>query len=104
MCNLVSHTEGVTEDGVFQCRVLKKIFWFTTGETNEEGRRLHSRDLHELHSSPILIWVIKPRRMIQAGYVKRMRGSRYGYRVLGRNRRERDHLKDMGVEGITILK
>jgi hypothetical protein len=37
--------------GVFQNRVLKKIFWPRTGETNGFGRRLHNADLHELHSS-----------------------------------------------------
>lgn len=89
---------------MFQNRVLKETVWSRTGETNGNRRRLRNGDLHEMHSSSILIPVIKPRRMRQVGHVKCMRGSRYGYRVLGRNPRERDHLKDMGVEGIMILK
>jgi len=47
---------------VFQNRVLKMTFWSRTGETNGDGRRLHNADLHELHSSSGLRWVIKPRR------------------------------------------
>jgi hypothetical protein len=86
--------------GVFQNRVLKKTFWFRTGETNGDGRRLHNVDLHELHSSLCLSWVFKPRRMRQARQVKRMCGGR----SLGRNLKERDHLEVMDVEGIIILK
>jgi hypothetical protein len=89
---------GVSEQGAEE-DILSK-----TGETNGDGRRLHNGHLHELHSSSCLIWMIKPRRTRQAGHVKRMRGSRYGYSVLGRNLRERNHLKDMGAEGIIILK
>ena len=57
-------------------------------------------DLHELHSSSCLSWVIKPRRMRKAGQVKRMCGGK----ILGRNLSEGDHLDDMAVEGIIILK
>lgn len=90
--------------GVFQNRVLNKPVWSRTGETNGDGRRLHIGDVHKRHSSSSLSWVLKPRGMRQAGQVKPMRGNRYGYRVLGRNPRERDHLEDTGVEGVIILK
>ena len=47
--------------------------------------------------------VIKSRRMRWAGHVARMGEERGVYRVLVRNRRERDHWGDLGVDGWIIL-
>jgi hypothetical protein len=60
-------------------------------------RRLHNEELHSLYSSPIIIIIIKSRRMRWAGHVARMgekrnvcrllTGKPEGRRPLGRPRR-----------------
>jgi hypothetical protein len=65
---------------VFENRVLRRIF----GPKREEDgswRKLHNVELHNLHSSPNIVRVIKSRRMRWAGHVARMgegRGRRIG--------------------------
>jgi hypothetical protein len=66
---------------VFENRVLRKIF----GPKREEDGswiKLHNDELQNLHSSPNIVRVIKPRRMRWAGHVARMREGRGVYRVL----------------------
>jgi hypothetical protein len=66
---------------VFENRVLRRIF----GPKREEGgswRKLHNDELHNLHSSPNIVRVIKSRRMRWAGHVARMGEGRGVYRVL----------------------
>jgi hypothetical protein len=46
-----------------------------------EWRRLHNEELHDLYSSPNIIWVIKSRRMRWAVHVARMGNRRVAYRV-----------------------
>jgi hypothetical protein len=56
---------------VFENRVLRRIF----GPKREEDgswRKLHNDELHSLYSSPIIVRVIKSRRMTWAGHVARM--------------------------------
>jgi hypothetical protein len=61
-------------------------------------------ELYALYSSPNIDRVINSRRLIWAGDVARVgrggvrTGSRWG------NLRERDHLKDPGVDGMIILR
>jgi phosphoribosylaminoimidazole carboxylase (NCAIR synthetase) len=52
---------------VFENRVLTKIFVLKRGKVTEEWRRLHN-ELHDLSSSPNIIWVLKSRRMKWAGH------------------------------------
>jgi hypothetical protein len=59
-----------------------------------EWRKLHSEELHNLYSSPDIIWQVKSRRMRRAGHVARMGEERKVYKVLGR-----DHSEDQGVGG-----
>jgi hypothetical protein len=47
-----------------------------------QWRKLHNRQLHDLYSSPDIIWQIKSRRMRWAGHVARMGEGRNVYRVL----------------------
>jgi hypothetical protein len=48
----------------------------------EEWRKLHNEELHDLYSSPSIIRVIKSRRMRWAGHVERMGVKRNAYRLL----------------------
>jgi hypothetical protein len=45
-------------------------------------RKLHNEELHDLYSSPNIVWVIKSRRMIWVGHVARMGEEKGVYRVL----------------------
>jgi len=51
-------------------------------EVTGEWRRLHSEELHDLYSSPNIIWVIKSRRMRWVGHIACMGERRGVYRVL----------------------
>jgi hypothetical protein len=51
-------------------------------------RTLHNEDLHNLYSSPDIIWHIKSRRMRWAGHVAGMGEERKVYRVLVRKPEE----------------
>jgi hypothetical protein len=45
-------------------------------------RKLHNEELHDLYSSPTIVWVIKSRTMRLAGHVARMGRGRGVYRIL----------------------
>jgi hypothetical protein len=62
-----------------------------------EWRKLHNKELNDLYSSPNIIQVIKSRRIRRAEEVARMGERAYGGFWWG-NLRERDHLKDQGVD------
>jgi hypothetical protein len=47
-----------------------------------EWRKLHNEELRDLYSSPSIIRIIKPRRMIWVGHVARMREKRKAFRLL----------------------
>jgi len=57
---------------VFENRVLRRIFGPKRDEVTGEWRKLHSKELNDLYSSPNIIRVIKSRRMRWAGHVARM--------------------------------
>ena len=48
---------------VFENRVLRRIFGPKRDEVTGEWRKLHNEELNDLYSSPIIIRVIKSRRM-----------------------------------------
>ena len=62
--------------------MLRKVFWPNRDEVTGEWRRLYKEELHDLYSSPIIISVIKSRRMKWAGQVASIRVSKGAYRVL----------------------
>jgi hypothetical protein len=61
---------------VFENSVLRRIFGPKRVEVTREWRKLHSRELHNLHSSPDIIRQINSRRMRWAGHVARGRGEK----------------------------
>jgi hypothetical protein len=65
---------------VFENRVLRRIFG-PKDEVTGEWRKLHNKELHDLYSSPIIIRIIKPRRMRWACHIARMgrRGTLIDY-------------------------
>jgi hypothetical protein len=64
--------------------ILRKIFGTKKDEATGEWRKLHNEELHDLYSSPIIIRIIKSRRMRWAGHVARMVEKRNTYRLLMR--------------------
>jgi len=62
---------------MFENRVLRRIFGPKRVEVKEEWRKLHNEELNDLYRSPIVVQVVKSRRMRWTGYVARM-GERRG--------------------------
>jgi len=67
---------------VFENRVLSRIFGPKRDEVTGEWRKLHNEELNDLYSTPIIVQVIKSRRMRWAGHVACMGERRCVYRVL----------------------
>jgi hypothetical protein len=62
---------------MFQNVALGRIFGPKRDEVTGEWRKLHNENHNDLHSSPIIVRVIKSRRMRWAGYIAYMgRGRR----------------------------
>jgi hypothetical protein len=61
--------------GVFEKRVLRRIFGPKRDEVTGEWRKLHNEELRDLYSSPSIIRIIRSRRMRWAGHIARMRGQ-----------------------------
>jgi len=61
--------------GVFENRVLRRIFRPKRDEVTGEWRKLHNDELNNLYSSPNIVRVIKSRRMRWAGYIARNGGG-----------------------------
>jgi hypothetical protein len=68
--------------GVFQNRVLKRIFGPKREELTEEWRKLHNEEHNDLYASPNIFRVIKSRKLIWVGHVVCMVERRCVYRVL----------------------
>jgi hypothetical protein len=68
--------------GVFENRVLRRIFGPKRDEVTGGWRKLHNEELHGLYSSPSIVRVITARWMRWAGHVARMRKVRGAYNIL----------------------
>jgi hypothetical protein len=68
--------------GVFENRVLRRIFGPKRDEVTGEWRKLHNEELHDLYSAPSIIRIMKARRMRWAGHVAGMGEKRNAYRLL----------------------
>jgi hypothetical protein len=85
--------------GVFENKVLRRIFGPRRDEVTGEWRRLHNEELNDWYSSPNIVRVIKSRRMRWAGHVARMGEGREVYRVLVGKLEGKRLLGDLGVDG-----
>jgi hypothetical protein len=86
---------------VFENRVLRRIFGQKRDEVTGGWRKLHNEKLHGLYSSPIIVRVIKARRMRWVGHVARMKEVRGAYKILVGRQDGRNHWEDLGVDGRT---
>jgi hypothetical protein len=68
--------------GVFENRVLRRIFGHKRDEMTGDWKKLHNEDLHGLYSLPSIVRLIKARRMRWAGHVARMGEVRGAYNIL----------------------
>jgi hypothetical protein len=68
--------------GVFENRVLRRIFGPKRDEMTGEWRKLHNEELHDLYSVSNIIRIMKSRRMRWAGHVSRMGEKNNAYRLL----------------------
>jgi hypothetical protein len=84
--------------------VLRRIFGSKREELTGEWRKLHKKELIDLHCSPYIFRVIISRRMRCTGYVTRKgRGLVYTW-FWWENLRRIDHLEDPGVDRRIILR
>jgi hypothetical protein len=67
---------------VFQNMMLRRIFGPKRDGVTGEWRKLHNEELNVFYCSPIIVPVIKSRRMRWAGHVARIGERRGVYRVL----------------------
>jgi hypothetical protein len=56
---------------VFENKMLRRIFGPKREEVTRSWRKLHNEELHNLHSSPSIIRMIKSRRLRGSGHVAR---------------------------------
>jgi hypothetical protein len=100
---------------MFENRVLRRIFGPKRDDVRGDWRKLHNEKLHNLYSSPIIIRMIKSRRMKWVRHVdqKELRGMNEGYwwecqekmRPLGKPRRSsvdnvKIDLREIGWDGM----
>ena len=57
---------------VFENRMLSRIFGLKRDKITREWGQIHNEELTDLHSSPNIIRIIKPRKMRWAGHVAHM--------------------------------
>ena len=88
---------------VFENMVLRRIFGPRRDELTGEWRRLHNEELNDLYRSPIIVRVIKSRRMRWTGHVASMGEERGCIGSYWGNRREGDHWGYLGADGWIIL-
>ena len=80
---MVSHVERETQvTGVFENKVLRKIFGPKRDEITGEWRKLHNAELYAMYSWSNIIRNLKSRRLRWTGHIAHMEQFRNAYRVL----------------------
>jgi hypothetical protein len=74
--------EGRTQLRVFEKRVLRRIYGSKRDKVTGGWRKLHNDELHNLHSSPNVIRMVKLWSMRWTGHVARMGEMRNVYKIL----------------------
>jgi hypothetical protein len=77
--------------GVFEYRVLRKIFGLNRNQMTGGCRKLYNEEFHDLYTSLSIIRMIKSRRMKWAGYVVRKGAKRMLPRYWRESQKETDH-------------
>jgi hypothetical protein len=77
--------------GVFENRVLRRIFGPRGDEMTREWGNLHDEDLHDLYCSQSIIRMSKSRRMRWVGQVARINKKRTAHRILVGKLEEKGH-------------
>jgi hypothetical protein len=90
--------------GVFENRVLRRIFGPKRDGVMGGWRKMYNEELHNLYSSPNIIRIIKARRMRWAGHVARMGEKRNMYRLLVGKSEGKNHYEDRDVGGWITLR
>jgi hypothetical protein len=67
---------------VFEKRVLRRIFGPKREEVTGDWRKVHNEELHNLYSFPIIIKMIKSRRLRWERHVVLIGTKRNAYRIL----------------------
>jgi hypothetical protein len=88
---LVCDVKGGHRLRVFENRVLRRIFGLKRDEVMGGWRKLHSEELHNLHSSSSILRMIKSRRIRWAGHVARMGRRRMHKAYWQESQKERNH-------------
>jgi hypothetical protein len=83
--------------------VPRRIFGCKRQKMAAGWRKMHNEELHNLHSSPYIIWVIKSRRMRWDMHVARMGEMKMHTIFWLENLKGKDHAENLGTEGRIIL-